>query len=111
MTDGERVDPVEIIARVGGVKPDIGGSERAFQVWVHKARKAGWNVAEDPGYHQAPGRTECGGVVIDGLKYKVHYGLRLRRDMVDDSTGHMAYRPVLAHAAWAEPDLEGYRLE
>ncbi|WP_159425052.1 hypothetical protein [Streptomyces sp. TLI_053] len=107
---GQRIDPVEIIARVGGVRPDVGGSERAFDVWVHLARKAGWDVIDDPGYSAADKGTACGIVSLEGLKYRIHYGLHVRQDMADDSTGHLTWRPVLAHAAWAEPILDGYEL-
>lgn len=106
MAVGDRVDPVQIIARVGGVRPGFGGPERAFQVWVDLARKAGWEVFESPGFQEVPDSTECGAVVIEGLPYQVHYGRRVRQILADDSTGHLEYRPVLAYAAWAEPVFE-----
>lgn len=111
MTGPRRPDPVEIIARVGGIFPDFGGSERAYQVWVHMTQKAGWDVIEEPGYRQIAGSTECGALIIEGLSYRVHYGLHVRTDMADDKSGRLAWKPVLAYAAWVEPDLEGYVLE
>jgi hypothetical protein len=106
----DRQDPVEIIARVGGVRPDFGGSERAFQVWSHLAQKAGWDVVGDPGYDGNLDGTACGAVSIGGIKYRIHYGLHVRQDLIDDSTGHLTHRSVLAYAAWAEPILDGYEL-
>jgi hypothetical protein len=77
----DRVDPVEILARVGGVSAV--NSERAYQVWVYGARKAGWTVLEEPGYLQGAEGTLCGQVSIEGLLYCVHYGMRLRSVLVE----------------------------
>jgi hypothetical protein len=117
----DRVDPVEILARVGGVSAE--NPERAYQVWVHKARKAGWTVVEEPGYHDATEGTLCGTVSIEGLRYRVHYGLRVRSmlvELTESSTAHVIEQavavvggapvrrfPIFAHAAWVEPDLGG----
>ncbi|MDN3295927.1 hypothetical protein QWM81_18085 [Streptomyces ficellus] len=92
------MDPVQILARVGDTDPDVGGNEEAYQEWVYLARKAGWEVVESPGFQEPrDGGPECGLVEIEGLAYRIHYGLRARLDMTDgDST-------VLAYAAWAEP--------
>lgn len=106
-----RVDPVEIVARVGSVFPGFGGSERAYQVWVNMVQRAGWVVVEEPGYRQIVDGTQCGVVLIEGLSYRVHYGLRVRTDLADDSSGHLSWKPVLAYAAWAEPDLATYSLD
>ncbi|XVU21480.1 hypothetical protein ACQPZJ_29930 [Actinoplanes sp. CA-054009] len=101
------MDPVEILARVGGSRPGIGGSERAFQVVLDKIRKAGWGISES-NYHDAPDSTECGSVLIEGIKYVVHYGLRVRRNLIDDSEGELRQRPILGYAGWVEPDLSDY---
>jgi hypothetical protein len=77
----DRFDPVEILARVGGFKPE--DPERAYQVWVDKARKAGWTVLEEPGYQAGGHGTLCGLVAIEGLAYRVHYGLRVRSTMTE----------------------------
>jgi hypothetical protein len=111
MVREERKDPVAILAHVSGPGPQGGDPERAYQVWVHFARKAGWNVTETPGFQGLRGGTECGRVEIEGLEYRVHYGLRVRLTLVDDSDGRVSHRPILDHAAWAEPDLGGYTLE
>ena len=110
MTNESRVDPVEILARVGGVLPGIGGSERAFEVVLDKIRKAGWELAESS-YRDPRGSTECGSVFIEGIKYSVHYGLRVRRDLIDDSEGELKQRPILGYAAWVEPSLSEYFVE
>lgn len=105
-----RTDPIEIIARVGGSTPDVGGSERAFQVWAHMARKVGWETSQEEHYGLGGTGTACGSLVIEGLRYVVHYGLRVRRTLADDSTGELRYRASLGYAAWVEPDLERYEL-
>jgi hypothetical protein len=110
MADENRVDPVEILARVGGVLPGIGGSERAFQVMLDKIRKAGWELTEWS-YRDTPGSTECGSALIEGIKYVVHYGPRVRRDSIDDSGGELEQRPILGYAAWVEPSLRDYSPE
>jgi hypothetical protein len=110
MTSGNRRDPVEILALVGGSLPGIGGSGRAFEVIINKIQKAGWQIAE-PTYQDTPGSTECGYVVIEGISYKVHYGRRVRLDLIDDSGGELRQRPILGFAAWVEPDLDGYGID
>jgi hypothetical protein len=110
MANDDRVDPVEILARVGGVLPGIGGSERAFQVVLDKIRKAGWELTE-LSYRDTPESTECGSVLIEGIKYVVHYGPRVRRDLIDDSGGELKQRPILGYAAWVEPSLSDYSID
>ncbi|GGU35986.1 hypothetical protein [Streptomyces lavendofoliae] len=97
MAQGRRVDPVQILIRVGDTDPDTGGNEEAYQEWVYLAREAGWDVVESPGFQEpGDGGTQCGLVEIEGLAYRVHYGLRARLDLADGET-------VLTYAAWAEP--------
>jgi hypothetical protein len=97
MATGRRVDPVQILIRVGDTDPDMGGNEEAYQEWVYLAREAGWEVDESPGFQEPrDGGTECGLVEIEGLAYRIHYGPRARLDLADGET-------VLAYAAWAEP--------
>jgi hypothetical protein len=109
MTQGGRPDPIEIIARVGGVNPDPGGRRRAFEVWSASATKAGWSVETIAmADNDAPG-NECGVVLIEGLEYKILYGRRVRRMLLDDSTGSVVERPTFAFAAWAEPVLDSLR--
>lgn len=97
MAQGRRVDPVQILIRVGDTDPDAGGNEEAYQEWVYLAREAGWDVVESPGFQEPrDGGTQCGLVEIEGLAYRVHYGLRARLDLADGET-------VLTYAAWAEP--------
>lgn len=67
-------------------------------------------MIESPGFVISEEGTACGSVLVGGLKYRIHYGLHVRQDMADDSTSHLAYRPVLAYAAWAEPVLEDREL-
>jgi hypothetical protein len=102
-SDGDRrVDPVEIIARVGGVNPDFGGKARAFEVWIHLARKAGWEVNSIQGEAQQA-ETACGAVTIEGISYKVPDGPRVRRPLAEGIGDQVKVRDVLAYAAWAEP--------
>jgi hypothetical protein len=102
-SDGDhRVDPVEIIARVGGVNPDFGGKARAFRVWIHLAEEAGWEVNSIQDQIEQDGMI-CGIVVIEGISYRVHYGPRVRRRLIDKIGSRAEARDVLAYAAWAEP--------
>lgn len=110
MIGDKRRDPVEILARVSGPGPEMGDPERAYQVWVYLTQKEGWNVTDSPGFNGLRGGTECGRVAVEGLEYRVHYGLRVRTTLVDDSGERVTHRPILEYAAWAEPDLEGYTL-
>ncbi|MCI3272557.1 hypothetical protein [Streptomyces cylindrosporus] len=100
--DDRRVDPVEIIARVGGVNPDFGGKSRAFEVWIHLANKAGWEVSSIQADTERA-ETTCGTLAIEGISYRVHYGPRVRRSLIDETGIQVKIRDVLAYAAWAEP--------
>jgi hypothetical protein len=111
MPGPERVDPVQIVARIGGVTVELSDSDRAFEVWVYLARQAGWDVIEFPPDPEAADEDDFGSVVVEAVKYKIRYGLRVRQMLADDSTGYLTHRPVLAYASWAEPDLESYKLE
>lgn len=111
MSGSDRVDPVQIVARIGGVTAELSDSDRAFEVWVYLARQAGWDVIEYPPDPETADENEFGSVMIEGVKYKIRYGLRVRQMLADDSTGHLKHRPVLAYASWAEPDLESYTLD
>ncbi|MFZ3498071.1 hypothetical protein ACODT5_33435 [Streptomyces sp. 5.8] len=93
-----RTDPVEIIARVGGVDP-----RRALEVWIHLASRAGWNVTEAVGDDVPSAPTECGVVDIEGLRYRVHVAPRVRHLLMEVVDGQMVQRPILNAAAWAEP--------
>lgn len=98
----ERTDPVEIIARVGGVSP-YRDHERALGVWVHLATKAGWQVVQVDGFTVDVDRGEIGAVDVEGLRYVIRIGPRVRRLLYEVVDGHMVKRDVLAVAAWAEP--------
>ncbi|MEV7032542.1 hypothetical protein AB0N99_20240 [Streptomyces sp. NPDC093272] len=98
----KRTDPVEIIARVGGVTP-YSDRERAFGTWVYLASKAGWQVTEAEGFAGDGDRGEIGAVDVEGVRYVIRLGPRVRRQFYDVVDGHMAKRDVLAFAAWAEP--------
>ncbi len=105
MSQDERVDPVQIFARVGGVGYRSMDANRAFEVWVHLARSAGWDVVELPADRKADDPEGLGAVMVDGIKYRIHYSPRVRRLLADDSTGHLSYKDALGFAAWAEPEL------
>jgi hypothetical protein len=104
----ERIDPVEIVARVGGVLP-FTDRDRALGVWIHLATKAGWQVISVSGPDQADGSGVCGVVDVDGIQYLILLGPRVRRPLVEVVEGRMTQRPVLGFAAWAEPVLTGER--
>ncbi len=106
----DRVDPVQILARVGGATRRDRDVDRAFEVWVHLARKAGWDVVESSEDRDPDDPTDLGSVLIEGIKYRIRYAPRVRRLLADDSTGHLTYRDILGYASWAEPDLSAYRL-
>ena len=106
-----RRDPVEILARVGDVVIGAGGAGRAFEVWVHLVRKEGWEVEVIDNEDEWTPGSACGKVSIEGLEYTVYYGLRCRSRGLDDRTIPPTWRPVLNFAAWAEPNLDSYRLE
>jgi len=104
MTMDERLDPIQIIAKVGtswaAEKP-----ERAIQVWIHLAGKAGWEVSRVEGTPVDHDAGECGIVDVEGLRYLVRQSRRVRRILVDDAGGKVTQRPIFGFAAWAEPVL------
>lgn len=108
MPQEERVDPVQIFARVGGVTYRSMDANRAFEVWVHLARSAGWDVVELPADRKVDDPTNLGAVMVEGIKYRIRFSPRVRRLLADDSTGHLTYKDALGYAAWAEPDLAAY---
>lgn len=110
INDPNRRDPVEIIARVGSINPSPRDAQRAFQVWVDLVQREGWTVTEDPGFQAEGDATNIGGIVIEGLAYRIHYGLRYRQNAVDDSTIPPSLRAIFKHAAWAEPIVENFSL-
>jgi hypothetical protein len=110
INDPNRRDPVEILARVGSITPNPRDAQRAFHVWVDLTQRAGWVVTEDPGFQPQGEGTEIGSVIIEGLSYRIHYGLRYRQNAVDDSTGAPTLRAIFKPAAWAEPVTEGFSL-
>ncbi|WP_446210788.1 hypothetical protein [Micromonospora sp. IBSANI012] len=108
-----RTDPVEILDRVS----EQDGRQRAFEVWVHKAIKAGWAVTVES-TSDRPG-PECGVVEIEGLRYRVLHAERVRQRVAIVPAGeHLIAASVrlsrgdaegiswaweFGHAAWAEP--------
>ncbi|MGV9702016.1 hypothetical protein [Streptomyces sp. NPDC003483] len=104
MAVDERPDPVQIIARVGtGFSPEQ--PERAIQVWMHLAAKAGWDVSRVDEVSVDLDSGECGIVDVEGLRYLVRRGRRVRGTLYDDSGGRLDKRPIFGFAAWAEPVL------
>ncbi|MFD8418490.1 hypothetical protein [Streptomyces sp. NPDC059466] len=102
MAIDERPDPVQIIARVGtSFSPEQ--PERAIQVWMHLAAKAGWDVSRLDEVSVDLDSGECGIVDIEGLRYLVRRGRRVRGTLYDDSGGRLVKRPIFDFAAWAEP--------
>ncbi|MGA5468692.1 hypothetical protein ACPCUK_07650 [Streptomyces arboris] len=99
------MDPVQIFARVGGVTYRSMDADRAFEVWVHLTRSAGWHVVELPADRKVDDRTDLGAVMVEGIKYRIRFSRRVRRYLADDSTGSLSYKDALGFAAWAEPDL------
>ncbi|NEB00845.1 hypothetical protein [Streptomyces sp. SID13726] len=100
----ERSDPVQIIAGVGtGFSAEH--PERAIQVWMHLAATAGWDVSRVDGASIDLDAGERGLVDVEGLRYVVRRGRRVRRTLYDDSDGTLAQRPIFGFAAWAEPVL------
>ena len=111
-----RTDPIEIIARVA----ERDGRRRAFDVWVHKAKKAGWSVSVESVTDEGPG-AECGAVDIEGLRYRILHDKRVRQPVaivppgqhliaaaVELTTGRsegVVWTWEFTHAAWAEPIL------
>ena len=98
----ERTDPVVIIARVGGVTP-YSDHERAFGTWMYLASKAGWQVVEADGFTADGERGEIGAVDVEGVRYVIRLGPRVRRLLYEVVDGCMVKRDVLGVAAWAEP--------
>ncbi|WP_405724659.1 hypothetical protein OG607_19430 [Streptomyces sp. NBC_01537] len=112
----ERVDPIQIIARPASWLAE--DQVQALGVWMHHARKAGWQVEElaEPVDWSA---GECGVVEIEGLRYLVRVGLRGRGRAIvapDEHVGAfvadavlnrraMESYPVFVSTVWAEPIL------
>ncbi|MEE1823714.1 hypothetical protein PUR61_16165 [Streptomyces sp. BE20] len=98
----ERTDPAQIIAWVG----NFASRERAVDVWMHLATKAGWQVATASTAPEDPDNGNCGIVEVEGLRYRIRLTPRVRTDLADDEGCTLTWRPVLSHAEWAEPVLE-----
>jgi hypothetical protein len=98
----ERRDPVEIIAKVGGIWGQ--NPARVLEVWMYLAEKAGWDVVR---VDDVPLETgDCGVVDVEGLRYRIRQAPRVRTTLMDDSTGHLTRRPIFATAGWVEPMLD-----
>jgi len=112
----ERPDPIQIIARPDRSIAKV--QQQAFGVWIHLARKAGWQVdALDDEVEWSVG--ECGVVDVEGLRYLIRVGLRSRSRAIvvpDEHVGtHIAdmvlgrrsfpSEAVFALTVWAEPVL------
>ncbi|WP_394618343.1 hypothetical protein JNUCC0626_04380 [Lentzea sp. JNUCC 0626] len=91
----ERTDPTLIIAQPGGLAPP---RQRIVEVWAHLAAKAGWQV-EPVADFELTTKQDCGAVDVEGLRYVVKYGPRLREPLYEGNSE----RPVFAPAAWVEP--------
>ncbi|MFF9984633.1 hypothetical protein [Streptomyces erythrochromogenes] len=102
MTIDDRADPAQIIARVGNFAP----RERALEVWMYLATKAGWTASVVPDAVLDAGAGDCGVVEVEGLRYRIRLTPRVRTTLVDDAGRRMSQRPVFTHAAWADPLLE-----
>lgn len=112
----ERLDPVQIIARPHQMIAR--DQQQAFGVWLHYARKAGWQVEPVADQVDWPA-GECGLVDIEGLRYLVRVGQRGRERVIvapDEHVGAfvaglaMNGGTVTTYAAfaltlWAEPVL------
>lgn len=111
----QRPDPVEIIARVS----ERDGRQRAPDVWVHKATRAGWTVVVESTSADEPGPS-CGIVDIEGLRYRILHDKRVRQRVATVPPAHHPIEAVaklttgepvdgltwawqFVHAAWAEP--------
>jgi hypothetical protein len=112
----ERLDPVQIIARPSRMIAQ--DQTQAFGVWMHAARKAGWQVdVADESVEWSAG--ECGVVEVEGLRYLVRVGLRGRGRAVTVPDGHVGSHvaqmaagrgsfvseAVFVLTVWAEPVL------
>ncbi|MEV6683552.1 hypothetical protein AB0N09_42945 [Streptomyces erythrochromogenes] len=102
MTIDDRGDPAQIIARVG----DFADSERALEVWMYLATKAGWTVSLIPDVVLDADAGDCGVVEVEGLRHRIRLTPQVRTTLVDGAGGRMSQRPVFRHAAWADPLLE-----
>ena len=56
-----------------------------------------WEVVDDPGFQDNanPAETTCESLAIEGIRYTIRYGLRVRRTLADDSAGQLVHRPIL----------------
>jgi len=113
-----RTDPVQILARVS----EEHGRQRAFDVWVDKATKAGWAVTVESTCADQPGTALCGVVEIEGLRYRVFHAKRVRvevavvprgkhliaaaLDMLQGQAAGVTWISEFRHAAWAEPIVD-----
>lgn len=70
-----RPDPVQIIAGVG-TSWAAEEPERAVQVWMHLAAKAGWDVSRVDEASVDLDAGECGVVDVEGLRYLVRRGAK-----------------------------------
>jgi hypothetical protein len=106
---------VEIIARVS----ERDGRQRALDVWVHKATRAGLTVVVESTSAAEPGPL-CGIVDIEGLRYRILHDKRVRQRVAIVPAGQHPIEAVaklttgepvegltwtwhFVHAAWAEP--------
>jgi hypothetical protein len=112
-----RTDPVEIVAHVS----EQDGQQRALEVWLYKAAKAGWSVTVESSSLDQPGE-ESAVVDVEGLKYRIRHPKRIRTTVTIVPTGQFGLEtallatgksdgrtrsyPDFTHAAWAEPILE-----
>lgn len=109
----ERLDPVPIIARPSRAVAE--DQEQVFGLWMHVARKAGWQVkpTHEPVNWSA---GECGVVDIEGLRYLIRVGDRSRGRAAQAPDGHVGtyvaeavvqgrtvFFPVFVLTSWAEP--------
>jgi hypothetical protein len=114
----QRVDPVEVLAYVS----EHDGRQRAFEVWLHKAAKAGWAVAVESTAPPDATGSQCGTVDVEGLLYRIHHGKRVRKlvgytpvteHLISAAVKHLQGEETpgttwvweFTHAAWAEPIL------
>ncbi|MGW7613076.1 hypothetical protein ACWGKW_38700 [Streptomyces sp. NPDC054766] len=97
-----RTDPAQIIAKVGNFE----NRERAIEVWMYLATKAGWQVLLVSSTPEGSDDGDCGTVEVEGLCYRIRLTPRVRTELADDTGGKLTWRTVFTHAAWAEPVLE-----
>lgn len=86
MTLDDRADPAQIIARVG----NFADRERALEVWMYLATKAGWTVTAAPDAVLDADAGDCGVIEMEGLRYRVRLTPRVRTTLVDDAGGRMS---------------------